>query len=149
MIKLANPTNAPRAFSVLTLESVGTSPSISISTGEARKQIEGEWTVDPQRLKQSIVFTNGAGEAVTLEGLVDEDKAIEISGAHRVILEVGVSTELKGAFAAGRKSSLYAELEILRILEVWSTRTVKLWESPERKALGSQAATMDSTGKVS
>jgi hypothetical protein len=149
MIKLQSTASAPSAFSVLTLESVGSSPGIIVSVKESRKQIEGNWVSDPQRLRQTVTFFGPDGDPVSMSGLVDEASAVEISGAHKVVMEVAPSSELKGAYDKGRVSQAYTALEIVRVLEVWSSRTSKLWESPERKSLGASAKSFDGgTGKI-
>lgn len=149
MIKLENPTNAPVALSVLTLQSVGSAPSIVLSTDNARK-LQGEiWVEDPARLKQFVSFTAPDGEQAEIEGLVDENSAVEISGAFKVVLEVSLRKGLKGAFDKGAVSRGYAAVELVRVVEVWSTPSKKLWSAQNLPESGPGKSFDPSTGKVS
>ena len=106
MIKLASPTNAPVAFTVLTPRSKALvpPPSINLSTKEAGSANEKrEWSIDGGKLKQVVSYMGAAG-ALDLEGTVDADKAVEITGAFKVVLEVAVKAQLSVARSAGQVS---------------------------------------------
>jgi hypothetical protein len=147
MIKLENPVNAPVARCVLTLESVGSTPSISVSTSEARKQSGLEWIADPLRLKQHITFIGADGDGVTLSGLVEETDAVEISGAFRVVVEVKLAEEQKGAFAAGRVGREFTALQVVRIMEIWASASRKIHSAAKVMDAGGRSLDMG-TGKV-
>lgn len=148
MIKLENPTNAPQAFAALLLQSLSEVPTISISAEPVRSNLNGAWVDDPKKRRQTVTFISSDGSPVTLTGIVEETEAIEIAGAFKVVVLVNPSTELKGAFEAGRVSRAYTALELVRVVEVWSTASKKLWSASEWQSKPGGRSFDPASGKI-
>jgi hypothetical protein len=149
MHKLESIGSAPMALTVMTVESAGSAPAISISTAEARKQIEGKWVTDELRLRQTVTFLNSDGEAVSIEGLVEERDAVEIAGAYKVVMGVVPSSGLTTAYARGDRSREFVSLSLVRVLEVWGSKSAKTWAANNVGNGADAKRSMDmGTGKV-
>lgn len=153
-IKLETKNAAPSAVSFLEIKSAGDASSVILSTEEVREAVEiggkTEWQVSKIKRKQLLTFIGADGSPTSLEGSVLEAEAVEIAAAHKVVVQVQVSNELKAAYQAGRVSKAYTSLELVRVVEVWDTPKNRLW-SAEKHAAGAPKAgspVMGDDGKI-
>lgn len=157
MIKLETKNASPSAVCFLELKSAGDASSVVLSTEEIREPVDlgggkQEWQTSKIRCKQLVTFIGADGSPTSLEGSVLESEAIQIAAAHKVVLQVEVSNELKAAYAAGRVSKAYTSLELVRVVEVWDTPRNCLWKAEKATAgaprAGSTAPEMGADGKI-
>jgi len=156
MQKLENPTNAPQAFCALLLQSLSEIPTVSLSLacndkGEVkiprRPGPNDTWIDETTKRIQVVSCVNEQGEAISIEGQVNEAEAVTIQGAFKVLLLVRVGEGLKGAFDKGAVSKSYASLTLIKVVEVWSSPTKRLWSAPDWAPKAGKTFDM-STGKV-
>lgn len=152
-IKLQTKQAAPSVFATLNLISKGEGASVVLRTEEVNEATEvsgkTEWVTSKLYLKQFCTFIGDDGEPVTLDGKVLESDCVEISAAHRVVAQIKIGNELKGAFAAGRVSKAYTALELVRVVEVWDTPKNCLWRASNGITAAVGKEFDPSTGKVS
>ena len=151
-IKLETKNVAPSAISALEITS-GSVPSIALYTEEASGfvKVEGkpdQWAKLVGRRNQYISFMGADGSPCSLEGEVSENEAVEIAAAHKIVVEIRVSNELKQANAAGRKSKGYVALEVARVVEVWDSPKSCLWRAASGVSKPAGKEFDPSTGKI-
>jgi len=147
-IKLESIVKGIECLSLLNIESPTDTPAISLKVDEAASFVGEKWTVDPTKGKQWITFIGEDGP-VELQGIVDQDKAIDIAAAWKVIVEVRLSTQALPAFEAGRKSKTLLALSVLRVTEVWATSKKCLWRASDASGAARGGAVFDpSTGRI-
>ena len=129
MIKLAQNNTGAQASSVLTIQSLGSVPSIVVTAEYARKQVNGKWEEDQSKATQTVAFLDVDG-AMQLTGKCDGDQAVDVGTVFKVVVEVGLSRGLTSAYEKGDRSRAFTQLEVRRVLEVWSDPKTCLWRSP-------------------
>ena len=130
MIKLESTTSGISAKSLLKLVSPAEVGSVMLTTEEARSNASGTWQADATRRRQLLSFITEDGP-VQLRGIVPEAEAIEIASAHTVVVEVGVSLKSLPAREAGRVSGTVMALELVRVVEVWTTKEKCAWRAKD------------------
>lgn len=150
MIKLENPTNAPQASTLLAIQSLNQLPTVSLTVDEKapRKRVGETWIEDNDHRSQSISFINAHGDPVAIEGLVPTDECVQIAGAFKVVAQVRLFQGLKGAFERGGVSKSYTGLELVRVVEVWSSATKCLWRAANGHEATAPAKTLNEAGRV-
>ena len=132
-IKLETKSAAPSAVSTIEIKSAGEASSVVLGTEEIREAVEvggkTDWITSKIRVKQFLSFIGADGIPCTLEGTVLESEAVEITAAHKVVIQVAIANELKAAYQAGRVSKGYTSLELVRVVEVWGTPKNCLWRA--------------------
>ncbi len=154
-IKLETKNAAPSAVSTLEIKSAGDASSIVLGTEEVREAVEvggkTDWITSKLKVKQFLSFIGADGTPCTLEGTVLESEAVEITAAHKVVIQVQIANELKAAYQAGRVSKGYTSLELVKVVEVWDTPRNCLWKA-EKAAPGVApkvgGPVMDDSGKI-
>jgi len=126
MIKLENTGSLPQARALLTIQSLGDSPAISLFAEDINAKVGDAWQIDVANKRQKIV-TFVEGDAFELGGKVSHLDAVECHGAYKVVVEVEVETMLTQAYAKGDRSKEIAVVSLVRVVEVWATVTKKLW----------------------
>ena len=154
--KLETKGAAPSAVSSLTIQSAGDASSVVLSTEEIREAVEvggkTEWITSKLKVKQHLTFIGADGVACSLEGVVLDAEAVEISAAHKVVVQIQIANELKAAYQAGRVSKGYTSLELVKVVEVWDTPKNCLWRAKDAAPGVSTkpgAPVMDDSGKIS
>lgn len=146
MHKLETKNAALAALAKLEIGSLGSVASVVLATEEVRKEVNGQWQTDTVYRQQVMSFIGADGSPCTIEGRVLESECVEIPAAFKVVVQVNVSNELKGAFAAGRVSKAYTALNLVRVLEVWDTPKNCLWRAKDVPQTSGVA--MDDAGKI-
>lgn len=147
MIQLETKTAAMYSQLIVTLQSIGDTPSIGMTVRDAWKKIaEGaakdddfDQEIDPSKRKQVVTYITPDGPA-ELVGAVPESQAINLNGqVYRVVLDVGMKVNKKTGLA---------RLAISGVREVWESSSVMIW--PQRKApiSGKPALALDEGGRI-
>lgn len=154
-IKLETKAASPSAVSQLEIKSAGDASSVVLASEEVREPIEiggkTEWTVSKLKRKQLLTFIGADGTPCSLEGTVLDSEAIEISAAHKVVVQIQISNELKATYEKGRVSKGYTALELVKVVEVWDTPKNCLWRAPVAApgvAPKSGGVAMDDNGRI-
>lgn len=128
MIKLETSTGSLAASSLLTIQSHDSAPTVALGTSKVRSNKDGKWEDDVTRLKQVLTFFTPDGPC-EISGIVAEQQAVEIASAHKVLVEVQLSTKSLPAYEAGRVSRSLVALEVVRVVQVWASPTKCVWEA--------------------
>jgi len=148
MHKLETRSAAPSAVSLLQIQSAGDASSVVLSTEDAGGFVGEKWqNAIPGKRKQILTFIGADSQALTLEGVVNDDDAVEIRAAHKVVIEVEVAKGLSVAREAGRVSKAFTSLQVVRVVEVWDTPKNCLYRAKDGGSAAS--ATVDGTGRIS
>lgn len=134
MIKLENVGSLPQASSLLVIQSQQDGPAVSLTVETLREKNDGtgEWTESAKFMKQGIsCYIDGV--AVQLSAKVDHLEAVECAAAFKVVVEVDLKMTLSTAFEKGDRSKQFAQLNLVRVVEVWGSATKQLWSA--RKGL--------------
>lgn len=153
--KLETKQAAPSVVASLVIQSAGDASSVILKTEEIREPIEvggkTDWVVSKLKLKQICTFIGADGEPCSLEGSILESDCVEISAAHKVVVQIQIANELKAAYAAGKVSKGYTSLDLVKVVEVWDTPKNCLWRAPVAVAGAAVKAggpVMDDSGKI-
>ena len=141
MIKLETTSPAPSASAFFTVQSLGDSPSLVLSTTDAWKPSEDDWLKDESKRKQVLSFISDEGRTVEILGAVSEFNAVEIAAAHKVVCLCTLRLD--------RKSG-QMRLAIQRVVEVWTGPGKRLWAAPDwqgKPATGAKELN-PTTGKI-
>lgn len=138
MIKLETTSAAPQAATMISVQSVGDSPSIVLSTTDAWKPQDDDWLRDDAKRKQLMTFINAEGRTCEIVGAVPEAHAVEIAAAWKVVAVASLRTD---------KKTGQIRLAVERVVEVWTAPGKCLWRAKEheQKAVG---ASMDASGRI-
>jgi hypothetical protein len=154
-IKLETKNAAPSAVSTLEIKSALDASSVVLGTEEVREAVEvggkTEWLTSKLKVKQFLSFIGADGTPCSLEGTVLESEAVEITAAHKVVIQVQIANELKAAYQAGRVSKGYTSLELVKVVEVWDTPKNCLWRAKDAApgvAAKVGGPVMDDSGKI-
>ncbi|HEU5078511.1 MAG TPA: hypothetical protein VFT72_04825 [Opitutaceae bacterium] len=150
MIKLESPSSGLAGVATLSIQASGSEPIIQLSADKTRTNVGGEWKDDTTRLKQLLTYISDDGPC-ELAGAVPEGEAIEMGAAWRVVAQVRLSTKALPAFQAGRVSREMVALELVRVVEVWSSPLKMLWKAQDWQSAPARSAgkTVDlATGRV-
>lgn len=149
-IKLESTVKGIECAALLTIESPTENPAVGLRV-EAVRTLQGDaWKEDATKGKQVVTFVGEDGP-VELAGTVDQDKAIEIAAAYKVIVETQISAQSLPTFEAGRKSRTLLAVSVLRVVEVWATPQKCLWRASgaiSEAAAGGRTVDM-TTGRIS
>lgn len=148
-IKLESTVKGIESSALLSIESPTENPAVGLRVEPVRTLQGDAWKEDPTKGKQIATFVGEDGP-VELFGVVDQDKAIEIAAAWKVVVEVQISTQSLPTFEAGRKSRTLLAVSVLRVMEVWAAPKKCLWrasEAPGAAVAGSPSIDM-STGRI-
>lgn len=130
MIKLETLGGSLAASAIITIQSHASAPTVALVTSNVRTNKNGTWEDDPTRRKQTVTFFTSDGPC-EISGLVPETAAVEIGAAHKVVVEVALSTKALPAFEAGRVSRSLVALEVQRVVEVWSSPEKCVWRAED------------------
>ncbi len=130
MIKLESPVAALSVTSYVTIQSRTKEPTIALSCSPARALVDGSWKDDPTRTKQSVAFHSDEGPT-ELHGLMPESDGVEIVAAFKVVVQVTLSTRNLPTAQVGRVSRALVSLELLRVVEVWTTAEKCAWKAAD------------------
>lgn len=130
MIKLESPVAALSVTSFVTIQSRTKEPTIALSCSPARALVDGTWKDDPTRTKQSVSFHSDEGPT-ELHGLMPETDGVEIAAAHKVVVQVTLSTRNLPTAQVGRVSRALVSLELVRVVEVWTTAEKCVWKAAD------------------
>lgn len=152
-IKLETKSVSPSAVATLDIRSHGEGTSVILASEEHKEFMPGpsgkdEFQVNKLKRKQLCTFIGADGSAVTLEGVLPESDCVEIAAAHKVVVQIKIANELKGAFAAGKVSKGYTALDLVRVVEVWDSPKNCLWKAKDGISANPTKVFDPSTGKV-
>lgn len=142
---IETPSVAFNSCARLTVESLTTHPSVVLSADKASRNVNDVW-VEDQSMKKQTVTGFYEGEPVELTGVIPDENACSVAGAHKVVLEVKMSSKNLPAFAAGKMSRSLVAISIHRIVEVWTTPTKCVYDANKSKA-AIQVLSLE-TGKI-
>ena len=147
-IKLESTVKGIECAALLTIESPTENPAVGLRVENVRTLQGDAWKEDPTKGKQVVTFVGEDGP-VELQGTVDQEKAIEISAAYKVVIETQISTQSLPAFEAGRKSRTLLAVSVLRVVEVWATPKKCVWRASEAAGAQAGARVFDpNTGRI-
>ncbi len=126
MIKLETTVSALTAKATLALVSSSETPSISLSTDNARSQVNGQWVEDKAKRKQLVSYFSEDGP-LELQGVVSEQEAVEMTAAYKVLLDIELFSKSLPTYEAGKVSGTLAAVRLLRVAEVWSTSKKRVY----------------------
>ncbi len=149
MIKLENAGTFPQAKCLLVIQGVGELSSVSLSTEEIKEEVGGTWLPSAASVRQ-FVSTFVDGKPLKLSAKVPVMQAVVCEVAFKVVVEIDVKSQLSSAYEKGDKSREMSVLTLVRVVEVWSSATKRLWAAADAGtgATKSPVTTMDSSGRL-
>jgi len=148
MHKLETRSVTPSAVSLLQIQSSGDASTVVLSTEDAGGFVGEKWQNSiPGKRKQQVTFIGADGQALSLEGVVEDEFAVEIRAAHKVVVEIEVSKGLSVAREAGRVSKAFTALQLVKVVEVWDTPKNCLYRAKDAVPAAT-AASVDGSGRI-
>jgi len=149
MITLENAGGLPQARALLVIQSETDVPSVSLSVETVREEVRGEW-VDSTLNGRQVVGCFIEQKPFKLSGKVARAYAVECPSAFKVVVEVEAKMALSSTYEKGDKSKEFCQVSLVRVVEVWSTPSKRLWAAQEAASGASvkPAATLDAAGRI-
>lgn len=148
MIILKSETTAPKAVTQIVIESAGT-PSISLQGEEVNKRVGDKWEPDADNRRQVVVFNDSDGQPAKLTGVVGAGECVALDGAaYKVVLDIEIALKRTAAREAGGFSGQFAALNVVRVVEVWTTAEKPAWTARTAAKTPAGAEFDPATGKI-
>jgi len=146
-IKLESTVKGIECGALLEIVSPTENPAVSLKVEEARTLQGDSWKVDPTKGKQLVTFVGEDGP-VELVGIVDQETAVEIPAAYKVVIQTQISTTALPAYEAGRKSKTLLAVSVVKVVEVWATSKKCTWKAQDAAPAASGKSFDPSTGRI-
>lgn len=150
MLILESNTEAPKALTQFTIVSAGQN-SIQLQAEEMnrRNANDTDWELDPDNMRQVVIFNDAEGKPSQLTGKVGKLLAVALKGsAYKVVLECEIAIKKTAAREKGGFSGQFASLTVQRVIEVWTDAKKPAWKAETANTSAPSAEFDPATGKV-